>query len=530
MLYKMANINDWSVVEKVFRSGKQGIAGLIKTKTSPSSRFVFKVSQNFDFVIEHEYKIMIILAELRQYCPHFCLSPELLLCPVESKLKKYKNPFDIISRPVFKFVLIEEFVPGPKLGSYIDNKKSLPAVFSAVKQLMMGIALSHDFRFTHYDLHTDNIILNRCNTEKVMLYILDDIHTYAIPTHGYCPKIIDYGFSYVKGLDGTQLSTSFFHTDIGYTNDRFDWLCDAKLFLVSVAYQISNVYGSSSEARRFDNCIKNMFNGLSLDWECGWDDYEGQSVLDLLMEHLEEETRVDTFLFRKHTVDALEIMQAMIDMPLKPNDYEDMLISYNMFLKEFKHIEDKIENTSHLLCVLKAIVESARKIKDDYRNKETRKQAITTFKNDIFEVVTSLAKFCTIKDIHYEKMLCALYSFSECMCGFYFKEMGKRYMHKIGEYDNIPVKNIIDVLNVLHCNFEDSHIYSQETIVVVCDRMSRKMTEFTINKKEAQMLNSQEYWMKSNTLYNIYKNKFSTDSDINYSDFSDEDHLPIDSF
>ena len=69
-------------------------------------------------------------------------------------------------------------------------------------------------------------------------YILDDNTFYMVPTNGYCPKVIDYGFSYLDVVNNDSLTTSFLHTDIGYTNDRFDWITDAKLFLVSVKYQL----------------------------------------------------------------------------------------------------------------------------------------------------------------------------------------------------------------------------------------------------------------------------------------------------
>jgi hypothetical protein len=503
----MLQINEWAIVEKIFRSGKQGITGLLKSKKSPCSRIVFKVSQNFDFLVEHEYKIMTILSELEEYCPHFCISPEIIVNPVESKLKQHKNPFDIVTKPIYKFVLLEDFIQGPKLGSYIDSQKSLSVVLSAIKQTMMGIAMSHDLGFTHYDLHTDNIILNRCNKNNVSLYVFDEDHVYTVPTNGYCPKVIDYGFSYADALDGTQLSTSFFHTDIGYTNDRFDWMVDAKLFLISVSYQISNVFVHSNNSKKFKNCIRNMFGELSVDLECGWDDYDGQSILDDLIEELDQGCRIDSFLFKKHTSDSLEIVQAMIDLPLQPMQDDDLIISYNLFLKEFKRIEDKVENTVHLFYILRAIIESARRIKDEYKNKETRCAALTMFKNDIFEVVTSVAKFCTLKDLHYEKMLCSLYSLGNCISGFFYKKMNKRVAHRIREYDSSPIKNMYDILNVLYCNFEDTYTYNADTNISVYDRVKKHTYDFKLTKSEVKTLDRTEYWMKARVLYDIYKDK-----------------------
>jgi hypothetical protein len=518
----MSQINEWAIVEKIFRSGKQGITGLLKSKKSPCQYIVFKISQNFDFIVEHEYKIMNILSELKDYCPNFCIAPTIIVNPVESKTKQNKNPFDIVTKPIYKFVLLEEFIQGPKLGSYIDSRKSIAVILSAIKQTMMGIAMAQDFGFTHYDLHTDNIILKRCDKNDVSLYILDNEHVYSVPTNGYCPKVIDYGFSYADALEGTQLATSFFHTDIGYTTDRFDWMVDAKIFLISVAYQISNTFSHSNHAHKLKNCVRNMFGELPVDWECGWDDYDGQSILDDLLEELDKGCRVDTFLFKKHASDSVELVQAMIDLPLQPMEYDDLTLSYNIFLKEFKKIEDKIENTMQLFYVLRTIIDSARRIRDDYKNKETRVNALKIFKNDIFEVVTSVAKFCTLKELHYEKMLCSLYSLSNCMSGYFYSKMNRRFLHRIKNYDLVPVKNIYDILNVLYCNFEDTYTYTTNSNITVYDRLLKQTYTFTLSKSEVKTLDQSEYWMKSIVLYDIYKKKLELENDSDTSSYHSE--------
>ena len=498
-------VDSWATVDKIFRSGKQGITGVLKTRASPSERFVFKVSQYIDFLIEHEFKIMTRLSSISDYCPHFCTEPELLMCLTESKPKKYKSPFDLVSsRPLYKPVLIEDYIKGPKLGSYIDSSKSLPVVLSAIKQVMMGIAISHDLGFTHYDLHTDNIILNACDKDRVLLYVMDNDTAFAVPSNGYCAKIIDYGFSYIDSMEGDSLTTSFLHTDIGYTNDRFDWLNDAKLFLVSVCYQIENAFPKSGDAKKFTNCIHNMFSNLNLDWECGWDDFEGGSLLDNLIEILDEECRNTSFLFSKHAIDSIGILQGMISLPLEPLEYDDLADSYSMFIKEFSKIEDVIENPAHLFYILKAIVDTARIIKDEYIDKQTRKQSITKFKEVILEVASSVAKFCTFKTLHYEKMLCALYAFTDCMNGYYYSAMNKRYNEKVREYRHLPFRNMKEILNILHYNFQDRYTFNKNTIITVIDKEKKHKSDFVLTPKELQLLEDTEYWMISPTLLKIF--------------------------
>lgn len=502
-------VDSWATIDKIFRSGKQGITGVLKTRSSPSQRFVFKVSQYIDFLIEHEFKVMTRLSELTEFCPHFCSKPEMIMCLTEAKPKKYKSPFDIVtSKPIYKPVLIEEYVKGPKLGTFIDNSKSLPVVLSAIKQVMMSILLSHDLRFTHYDLHTDNIILKPCSRNDVFLYVLDDNTAYVVPSNGYCAKIIDYGFSYVDSLENEALTTSFFHTDIGYTNDRFDWLSDAKLFLISVGYQLMNSFGQTPEVKKFSNCIHNMFGEMNVDWECGWDDFDGGSILDNLIEMLEGECRVSSFLFGKHAVDSIGILQGMITLPLEPISYDNICESYSMFIKEFVKIEDMIENPAHLFYVLKAIVDSARLLKDDYINPETRIHTVVRFKEHVLDVISSIAKFCIPKKLHYEKMLCALYAFTDCMNGYYYSSMNKRYTEKTTQYARLPVKHMREIIDILYYNFQDRYQFSKNTIINVIDRRTRTSNHFSLSKNEVDILTEAEPWMISPTLLRAYKSRF----------------------
>ena len=509
-------VDSWATVDKIFRCGKQGITGVLKTRTSPSERFVFKVSQYMDFLIEHEFKVMSRLSSLVNYCPHFCLEPEMLTCLTEAKPKKYKSPFDIVtSKPLYKPVLIEEYIKGPKLGSFIDSSKSLPVALSAIKQVMMGVFMAHDLKFTHYDLHTDNIILNTCSRNDVFLYVMDNNTSYVVPSNGYCAKIIDYGFSYIDSIENDALTTSFMHTDIGYTNDRFDWLTDAKLFLISVGYQLENSFERSPDVKKFLNCIHNLFGTMNLDWECGWDDFDGGSIVDNLIEILECECKTTSFLFTKHTSDSIGILQGLITLPLEPMSYDDMSDAYSMFLKEFSKIEDMIENPAHLFYILKSIVDSARVIKDDYIERETRASAVKRFKEIVLDVISSVARFCSLKNLHYEKLLCGLYAFTDCLKGYYYSSMNRRYNEKVRGYSHLPIKNMKEILDILHYNFQDKYEFSTNTVVNVFDRRTKTSTTFRLSKDNVRLLLDTEHWMIAPTITKLYNsiNSPADDSD-----------------
>ena len=61
----------WLEFDTTFaKPGKQGLVGLLKNKDG--DRYVFKLSQYINYLVQHENEIMRGLNTLSDYCPHFC--------------------------------------------------------------------------------------------------------------------------------------------------------------------------------------------------------------------------------------------------------------------------------------------------------------------------------------------------------------------------------------------------------------------------------------------------------------------------
>jgi len=74
--------------------------------------------------------------------------------------------------------------------SGLDDKHAASALFQVIMTL---IAYQRAFRFTHNDLHTNNIMFKK--TEQEFLYYKYQNVTYKVPTYGKIFKIIDFGRS-----------------------------------------------------------------------------------------------------------------------------------------------------------------------------------------------------------------------------------------------------------------------------------------------------------------------------------------------
>ena len=66
-------------------SNKAGVAGISEIE---KHKCVYKVSQNINYIIRHEYQIMRALNEISEYCPHFCKVYNIKLCDIDSDYRK----------------------------------------------------------------------------------------------------------------------------------------------------------------------------------------------------------------------------------------------------------------------------------------------------------------------------------------------------------------------------------------------------------------------------------------------------------
>ena len=311
----------------LFKSGKQGISG--KFEDEQGNEVAFKVSQYSNYLTEHEYAVMNRLEHI-SYCQNFCKPVCLEYKDVEPKFEKKADPFKIISKyPIKKNVLFEEFIKGDKLCKHISKKTNTSVIISAIKQVLSAISISQKMNFTHYDLHSDNVIMRKCDPDTVFLYVLDKDNIVLVPSMGYIPVIIDYGFSYIDALDDEYMSSSLGHTDIGFTSDRFNWISDPKLFLISIMHELKD----RTDCEKFKNIVFNMFSELPVDWECGWDNLDGKSVSDSLIYYLMKRHSTDSKIFGKNVCHAVDLMCSLIILPLTEKPYDEIELSYTTFIE-----------------------------------------------------------------------------------------------------------------------------------------------------------------------------------------------------
>lgn len=519
-----ANLNK---VDKLFETGNQGICGIFSID---GHKVVFKVSQFIDYIAEHEYEIMKGLDNIYEFCPHFCRSVGLMTLNVEPKFKDNANPFEIVSKyPIKKSILLEEYIQGHNLFHYIGKKKG-DTVFSSLKQVMASIVIAQKSKkFAHYDLHSDNILLEKCSQNQVNLYVFNNDTALVVPTYGYTPKIIDFGFSYNKNMNDNYATTGITYTDIGFMSDRLDWIADFKVLLISASKELkeSNIKDSRVDILR--NITRNIFGKLELDWKKGWDkDSYSKGATIATIDKINKMVK-STGIFRDHCYNCIDIVQSMLILPFERKSYSELMIAYPIFLKEFGKIEGEISSSIYKIYILKCIVDAAKNVKSEYIDEEKRSGAVEKFKISLKDSIMSVAKFCLPKTIKYELMLCSLYSFADCIEGILYKNIEKRVEKKTKFYKNIIPSSSLEFVQIIDANIEEKYKYNSDTVIVVYDSVAKSSNKICISSQQAAIINDMPQFIRSKFLLDMYKSemmpKKEESSDWSSDDLSESDIL-----
>lgn len=462
-----------SIIEHVrkLEQGKQGITGLLK---KDNRIYVYKISQYMNHLAKHEYLILNGLKKLATYCPHFCKEVELHTLPIHPNFKQSsQNPFEVHPKPLYLDVLLMEYVKDAVSLCDIIRETKIPMshVMGIMKQIMLAVSAAQDKRkFVHYDLHAMNILVQECYYDDVYVYVLDEDNAISVPTYGFRPVIIDYGFSSSKDLERHPSYISLAYTDSGYASPAFDPIADAKILLVSTAEDFKDYRPQFKYTKKFRNIVKNFFKSLDINWKSGWDKHQDPPIVDQIFKQIQFKHE-DSRLFTKYPHICMDIFQSLVQVPYHSNidgSIQDLKLAYKVFVTEFVKIEQEINNTLYSLYIFRNIIDIASKLKPMYLSGNTE-DATLQFQREIFEVVNSIAKFCRLKDIQYSILLCAIYAFAEQLEYQLRHHLDKYLARKQEQYANMEIHTLKHMFAVIDVNFKETYKYNDRTRIHIMD-------------------------------------------------------------
>jgi len=504
---------DWLEVDTIFDEndqGKHGIVGIMNFKNLEDKKCIFKLSQEINYMVRHEFTVMRSLKDIASYCPHFCKVFGVVTAKVEPEYIEGSDPFNIKSKyPIEKELLLCEYIESEyKLYDMIRSRRTDDStVFSSIKQILMAIIIAQNKKkFTHYDLHSLNIMIKNCSQDVVFLYVINDEKYYVVPSYGKYSVIIDYGFSYVEDMEDNPLWLSLEHTECGFISDRFDPLSDAKLFLISVSREMERKR-SNTTVKKFRKLIKVLFNPLKVDWDCGWDNVQDKGAAEYIEDFIESNR--DSKLFKHYKNECFELIQSLIILPLEEQPYEDIMkTSYKTWIREWEKIEKTIYKPEMQLYVLKGVVDVARNVRSEYMDEETRDKSVNYFKRGIFDTLKKVGKFCNPKNINFERMLCSLLALAGGIEGLLHSIITERMEEKNEEYSEMRIKTVDEMYQVIDEVAPSTYTYNDKTKIYVVDCVNSSNKIFELNEDEISLLNSEnDNLEKQQKLFTIYKQK-----------------------
>lgn len=490
------------------KSGKQGVLGLlINPKTR--KKYVYKISQYVNHLISHEHKILEQLNTIREFCPHFCKTLGKFETNLIESYKKLDNPFELEDceddrkkTMSVEVLLMENIDGGRKFYRYIKNSVFTPEIsMSIIKQTLIATLIaSEQTKFTHYDLHSNNVLVKKCPINSVFFYILDDNRTYLVPTYGYYPIIIDFGFSFIQNCEDGPIYGPLSFTDIGHITTNYDKNADAKLFLTSVSYEMKK-YKKSDVSTRFRQLVKNIYKDCHVDLECGWDNREDEiSISDQLKKKLNNKFKRSEF-FKNQGHLVVDMLQTLIILPLRNRETRDNMDDLmSEIITEFMKIEKLIKSDYHRLYIFKNIVDCARIYRKDYLNKSSRSDAISYFKEDVLFHIDKICRFCNPK-ISWEKLLCSLLCISKCVENFCFDRLKKLLSQKKSDYNRMLIKNTSEIFEAIEANIPSHFFFDEKTIIYVWDIVNRRNYKMKVDLETVKLLNKTHPFERGIVLY-----------------------------
>ena len=252
---------------------------------SSDIQVVLKFQQNDSYISSmiREYYIGInILNKLRYLTPTFVYTLGAFYCPKPMEVNRYGetvaiyNPISVLCDNTTEkntaFVIYEK-IPGETIQDLLQHSLNFNQFLNIFIQLLLGLEVAQrEARFTHFDLHGENIIIRQNNLSSYNVHL--DMTTYNVVNPEFIPVIIDFGTSTCYTENRYIGSYDHMH------NNKLNFMVpgyDMYQFLVHAAYcpMISQIcslfrfyndndpYNIMIERNNLDRCKKESFQRLT---------------------------------------------------------------------------------------------------------------------------------------------------------------------------------------------------------------------------------------------------------------------------
>jgi hypothetical protein len=560
-------------VQLFSKQGVQGLAGHLEIKKNKIP-FVFKVSVELDKSIEHENSVLESLNSIKSFCPNFIGVYGMQELPVSrmfilenkddseyeddsdeeessqeddsdeeesstsdksssDESSSSENEVDLENLNLFTFdneyslnnVLFLEYISNMSL-KHVLKYSDKHILYSQILSLLCGVYMAQKhLRFTHYDLHIDNVMLKTIDENAIFVYNLGT-DAFIVPTFGVYPVIIDMGSSYCQHLEDQSMKSSPSHYDKGLQPTFYDNFNDIHHFLLSLFYEIEK---DNEEYYFLSTRLMWFFRHLPLLRKKGWKMLPVdviRNVRKFIKQLCPDLYKLTSF----HDMDKdfIEVLSYGIKLPWKEELDDDIYKEYKNdniedtivdglkkyfvdFFTEFQkfdEIED-FEDPYDLLFILKEIVDLV------YLHSKSITKNIDKFlvKRLVNELKSRL--LCCLpdipEDIDFGKLFYNCKLSISLIRTMYYREV-KPNIEKINEsYSQMEIKSVIDIIKMIKRNTSVRYVYNRHTVLYIWDsinKCSKKvMLNSLIKNEEVERLNDDHPTLSEHKILKLLKMK-----------------------
>jgi hypothetical protein len=513
--------------------GVQGYVGIMSVRESkelPSlksvdnyyNNIVFKFSREIDFATEHEAMMLYEMNKLN--CPHFVGYYRLFSGKIDKSFYNKKTilfsdndyiPHNILLMEYVetnsKFNTLDTIVRGDsdKIERYNIEKMynfKQHLIVSQLLQTLITLEIGQIYKdFTHYDIHSDNILEVNCEYNSVMIYKYTDNNTIKyqiVPTYGFYVKLIDLGMSYCISSNNKPIYSTMGNYENGAQSGVFDPLNDVHHLIISTFYDIEE-YGNKTHISLANN-IRTTFSHVPILIKKGWK----QLPNDILMSLTNKIIRTSN-IFNDIIIDEYKITDMLCHLVILPfqkySDYEDFEY-YNKDGIEYliseinKNIKDEMNIDAFLLC-MKDLIEAQNCVIIENDNKKT-------FKEEYSETYSYKEG---LVDFDYIKISKSMDIIHKQFSSYIYNKI-TNHLDIIKDGYNIireRFKSPIDMFHFLYQNLTPHFQINSQTLVYVYDADKCQTTCNNIDKIDSELLkkiNISNRYDKAKSLYEYIHN------------------------
>lgn len=479
--------------------GVQGTVGIISTKKD-NKKVVYKMSHRMDYVAEHEELIAKSLLKLCKFSIHFCPLLDARDIDVDPMYYCLENQFDMCTQTqisirtlFFKYVKHAEELSDIVHDKNYHHKNN---IFSIMLQVIVSIEMAQKMlRFTHYDLHTSNIMVKNCDEDLVFFYKTSEIDTgVMVPSMGMYPIIIDYGHSYSKELNGKPFYVPMVHDNFGFTSDRFNPDVDMRIFLISLSHSL--------RIKKLDNIVRNLYGKMRPNWKTGWVETFNVGIYKKIKSIIGK-CKPKSMMLSKSNAHGLEVIQSLITLPLKKGKYNTNKILKGAFrdldkelVKFDTHItesdgggsngEEIIE--TYAFHVLKLIVNKVRELGKLYEHQQ--KRAVDELKAHLMRTLRPFLNDDggqVIQGLDCDVIMSSMYILSSAVEEAIYSHLEKT----LHSSPSPPIPNTMEIFKIIDENFNvtSSYMFSDKTKILLMDSTTKKKMPIQLSPEDIKSLN-----------------------------------------